>query len=647
MKKVFFLFFGLTFLTLSAQELINNKGNRNQSYPVITQTDPAIVQLINRVAQDSLEARIRYMQGFYRVATSPAALTVQNWLVNRFESYGYGNSDISIHYFKIGSQQLDAGNVVVVKKGSEFPDEYIMITSHYDHSTFSNPVGPGADDNASGTSGVMECARLLKDFPTKRSIMFVPFNAEEFWMEGSLPFAQKCATENMNIIAHFNMDMIGWFPPGNPNTIMASGYSYISKTLFDYYFKTANTYIPSVPTIRLSDGDSYGGDHMPFNMYEYPSLYIGDIEYHNQHPCYHKPCDTLGNGVNRLDLAKYFVQATLAAAAELANGWLPPQNLSACSGTDKITVSWDHCSGSALYKIYKNNTLLDITAENSYIDSDVEKGKKYEYYVVALDCESKKDGSPSNKDVITFVDPLQLPYSNDFSANKYGFEQSDWVLKNISGKSSLCNTSGNGMVVDNYLSMAEMDWFSIPKDTANISVRFKWQGNLQGIWYNTGLFFEVTTDRKTWHKVASISGNTMGWKNCKFSLNDYIGDDFLQLRFRLESSGAQSNSTYPKIGYITDFEIVFEGISGIQEPEQKPYFKDLIIAPNPTTGKFNITTFQEMPYQITIYNMSGQNIFQQSDFQDGVLDLSFLPAGVYFVKVSVDKHSIAKKIVVQ
>ncbi|MCL2041398.1 MAG: M28 family peptidase [Bacteroidales bacterium] len=645
MKKVIIIIAAMGSLFASAQQLIDNKGNRNQSYPVITQTNPEVVQLINLVEQDSLEARIRYMQGFYRVATSPAAVTVQDWLVSHFESYGYGSDDISIHYFTLNSQPVAAGNVVVVKKGSEFPDEYIMITSHYDHSTFDTPCGPGADDNASGTSGVMECARLLKDFPTKRSIMFVPFNAEEYWMVGSFPFAQKCATENMNIIAHLNMDMIGWFPPSNPNTIMASGYSYISKTLFDYFHQTANTYIPSIPTIRLSDGDSYGGDHMPFNMYEYPSLYIGDIEYHDQHPCYHQPCDTLGNGVNRLDLAKSFVQATLCAAAELANAWLPPQNLSACSGTDHITVTWDSSGESDIYKIYRNNALIDLTTETSYIDNDVEIGKEYEYYVIALSCETRQESAPSYKDKVTFVKPLQLPYSNDFSVNKYGFEQSNWVLRNVNGKSALCNTEGNGYVPDNYLTLAESDWFPIPEDTENITARFKWQGTLNGIWYNTSLFFEVTNDRKTWHKLAAISGNAMGWKNCEFSLNQYIGSDFLQVRFRLESSGAQ-NYSYTKIGYVTDFEIVFEDGTGIQQPEQT-YFKDLVIAPNPTPGRFNINTFQDMPYQIFVYNMQGQIIFQQEHFRDGSLDLSSFPKGAYMIRVAIDGHSIARKIMLQ
>jgi hypothetical protein len=411
--------------------------------------------------------------------------------------------------------------------------------------------------------------------------------------------------------------------------------------------------VPEIPTIRLSDGDSYGGDHMSFNIYEYPSLYIGDIEYHNQHPCYHKSCDTIGPyqvgvncGVNRLDLAKAFVQSVLASAAELANAWLPPQNLSACSGMDKITVSWDKDNESTSYKIYKNDTFLIEITDNIYVDNDVEIDEEYEYYVIATN--GNEENAPSNKDKVKFVNPLELPYSNNFSENKNGFEQSDWVLRKVLGKNSICNTEGTGNFPDNYLSFAELDWFSIPTNTKNITVRFKWQGTLIGIWpnkyYNTNLFFEVTNDRKTWHKLAYISGNASGWKNCQFSLNQFIGSDFVQVRFRLESSGAQG--IYTKIGYITDFEIDFEGNIGIPEPKQN-YFKDLVIAPNPTTGLVNINTFQELPYQVAVFNMTGQRVFQQADFQDGTLNLSNLPQGIYMVRVSFFNHSIARKLVIQ
>jgi hypothetical protein len=649
------LFLLLSVIVCAQAQGIDNKGNRNQSYPVITETKPEVVQLINRVDQDTIESHIRYMQQFFRVATSPAALTVQNWMVDNFESYGY--DDITIHKFYINSQLMDAGNVVVIKKGTEFPDEYIMITSHYDHSTFNNAVGPGADDNASGTAGVMECARLLQNVDTKRSIMFVPFSGEEFWMLGSLPFAQLCAFENKNIIAHFNMDMIGWFPPTISNTIMGSGYSYISKALFEYYEKTANLYVPEIPTVQQSEGDSYSGDHMPFNIYEYPSLYIGDTEYLDLHPCYHQMCDTIGPyqvgvncGVNRLDLARAFVQAVLSATAELANAWLPPQNLSACSGIDKITVSWDSSGAQNSYKVFRNNTLLGETTDTYYVDNDVEIDKKYEYYVMAVN--GSEESAPSNKDEVTFVKPLELPYSNNFSENKYGFEQSSWVLRDVNNKSALCNTGGSSSFPDNYLSFAELDWFSIPANTENITVRFIWRGTIKGLWShqsswanNAYLFFEVTNDRKTWHKLGAINGSVSGWKICEFSLNQFIGRNFVQARFRLESSGSYEFID-PKIAYISDFEIVF-GSDTISVKEPTPYISSFSFSPNPANDYINIVTNQQEPYHIAIYDMTGRMIFAQDEFSDGMLSIANLTRGSYLVVASTKQHRVARKLVVQ
>jgi hypothetical protein len=344
-------------------------------------------------------------------------------------------------------------------------------------------------------------------------------------------------------------------------------------------------------------------------------------------------------------LAKAFVQSTLSAAAELANAWLPPQNLSACSGIDKITVSWDKSGDFDLYKIYRNDKFIDMTIETFYVDSNVEIGEKYEYYVKALSCEYRNESAPSNKDEVLFVEPIPLPYSNNFSGNKYGFEHSDWVLKTISGKSALCNTKETVSFPDNYLAVAESDWFAIPDDIENVSIRFKWQGELNGIWHNAGLYFEVTNDRKTWHKLAYISGNQMGWKNCGFSLNNYKDCDFVQVRFRLESSGSLQY-TYPKIGYITDVDIAFDADT-TRIKENLPYISTFNFSPNPASTYINIVTSQYEPYNISIYDMTGKLIFAQGEFQNGMLNVSQLKSGNYFIVASTKQHRVAKKLVIQ
>jgi len=349
-----------------------------------------------------------------------------------------------------------------------------------------------------------------------------------------------------------------------------------------------------------------------------------------------------------LDLAVNFVQAVLAATAELVNASLPPQNLSACSGIDHIKVSWDSSGENNTYKVFRNNTMIAETKKNLYVDTDVEEGKKYEYYVTDL------NAAPSNKDLVTFVKPLTLPYSNNFENNIYGFEQSDWIMRNVSGKSSLCNTDGSGEFPNNYLSIAELDWFPIPSNTENISVQFKlgriirgsWN-NLKNNWYSAGLFFEVTKDRKTWHKLAHIAGSNPNWIKFEFPLNDYIGSDFFQARFRLESSGEGIlEKDYFKLAYITDFEILFEADT-TNVITSYPYISSFQFSPNPASSYTNITTNQQEPYHIAVYDMQGRIIFAQEGFSDGELNVSRLHRGNYLIVASTKQHRVAKKLVVQ
>ncbi|MCL2041399.1 MAG: M28 family peptidase [Bacteroidales bacterium] len=573
MKKVIIIIVAMSSLFASAQQPISNKGNRLQTYPDVTVVNPDVEALVNEVSMQNLENSIRWMQQFIRHACSPAALETQNWLIEHFESFGL---DVYVHYFpavdivykpglcKTGDT-LDAGNVVAIQRGTEFPDEYIVISSHYDH-----PDGPGADDNASGTAGVVEIARILSQHSFKRSIIYVPFNGEELYMVGSLPFAEKCAREDLNILGVFNLDMLGFFPEDVGPLTMSSGSSKISDRLWEYYQTVANLYVTDIPTFRFSDGDSYGGDHMPFNIYEYPALYIGDIEYHyGYNHCYHKSCDTLGSGVNSLPLAQGFVKATLASVVELANGWLPPQNLSAIPSDAKITVSWDAAPETSNYKLFKNNVLLTETSETSYVDTDVMNGTEYIYYVKGIRAGSGEESPESNRDSIAASLPLPLPYFNDFEENTDGWRLNpEWertTTQHYSGNSSFTS----GKIFQNHFSTAELCWLSIPDTATNVSLSFYFRGSVSGeFWKESNGFVEISTDRKRWNKVMKISKNYIqDWCFCQISLNQYIGEPFVQIRIRVESSGQNYNYSSKGQLFFDDLAVNFTAIQPKPIPE--------------------------------------------------------------------------------
>jgi len=111
-------------------------------------------------------------------------------------------------------QVVRARNVIALLEGSDqkLKDEYVVISGHYDHmGIVQGRIYRGADDNASGTIGVLESARAYTQGKVRprRSIMFIAFDAEEAAMLGSAYFAENPVLPLDKAVADLNMDMIG------------------------------------------------------------------------------------------------------------------------------------------------------------------------------------------------------------------------------------------------------------------------------------------------------------------------------------------------------------------------------------------------------------------------------------------------------
>ena len=644
MKKYLLLLAVLLGYNVLSAQFIDHKGNRNQTYPDIYDVNPDIVAMMDQVDTVNLYNDIYWMQQFIRDCASPTALTVQNFLVDRFESLGL-ETYIHHHTGTIGlNDTLEAGNVIAIQPGTEFPDEYIIVASHYDH-----PDGPGADDNASGTAGVLECARILSQHQFKRTILYIPFNGEERWMVGSYPFVQKCAREEMNILGVFDMDMIGFWPgPEYGPVTMYSGYSYISERLFDFYQTVANTYIPEMPTYRFTKKDSYGGDHMCFNIHEYPALYIGDIEYHEQNIYYHTPNDTIGTGVNCFALSNGFVRAVLAATAELADGWLPPQDFSVIVRNNLPYLSWSESTDTDFYLIYKDDEMIAYTAQTSYTDElFLGDDEWHKYYVRPVHTDGWA-GPDSNIDSIISIEPLQIPAFYDFedeTAGNLHLYNENWHFGLF--KQRICLTAKT-YTYDNVLQIIETPWFSIPETTEDVSFGFKMNRYISSIWspFNAGVYIEVTTDRKNWHLIDWIWDSHNQWHDYAFSLNDYIGEDYVQVRIRFEASGQGNTTSSYKYMAVDDFYVNFDHEDVNENFITNEKFS-LSVSPNPTKGMVNISTGLECDYSVYVYNILGIKVLEKRAFSDGALDLTSLPAGMYFISADNGTDMITKRIVIE
>jgi aminopeptidase YwaD len=172
-------------------------------------------------------------------------------------------------------------------------DEYVIIGAHYDHLGLGGPyslapslngtVHPGADDNASGTSAVIELARHFSALPKpKRGIVFMTFAGEELGLLGSGYYVNHPELPLDKAVAMINMDMIGRVRDGK----LYIGGAGTGTTLR----QDLDAVTPRSPLhIDYSDNSGYGSsDHAEFTTKQVPVLFF----FSGLHADYHKPSDT-------------------------------------------------------------------------------------------------------------------------------------------------------------------------------------------------------------------------------------------------------------------------------------------------------------------------------------------------------------------
>jgi hypothetical protein len=190
-------------------------------------------------------------------------------------------------------------NVLGLLPGSgALADEYVVVGGHYDHlgrTTLQFPgaerrddpdamhIHYGADDNASGTAGVIELARFLSNGEAgpRRSILFVAFSAEEMGLLGSQHYVNHPTVPIDQTVAMFNMDMIGRL---DHDKLTVSGVK--TSDMFDELVKQ----LAEEKGLKLSTTASGFGasDQTSFYTKKIPVLHF----FTGLHQDYHKPSDT-------------------------------------------------------------------------------------------------------------------------------------------------------------------------------------------------------------------------------------------------------------------------------------------------------------------------------------------------------------------
>lgn len=125
-------------------------------------------------------------------------------------------------------QPITMANIIGVIPGKSKPDEFVVFSGHYDHIGIRPPISGdsianGADDDASGTTAVVELARYFKKARNnQRTLIFVAFTAEEIGGFGSRYFSEQLNPDK--VVAMFNIEMIGKPSKWGPNFAFITGY---------------------------------------------------------------------------------------------------------------------------------------------------------------------------------------------------------------------------------------------------------------------------------------------------------------------------------------------------------------------------------------------------------------------------------------
>jgi Zn-dependent M28 family amino/carboxypeptidase len=206
--------------------------------------------------------------------------------------------------------------------------EYVFVTAHYDHLGMpdSTVIYHGADDNASGTSGVIEIARAFqeakeKGVGPKRTVVCMLVSGEEKGLLGSQYYTEFPLFPLDRTVADINIDMIGRLDERhaeNPNYVYVIGSDRLSTELHDISEMQNDENTKMELDYRYNAKDDPNHYYERSDHYNFAEKGIPAIFYFNgTHPDYHKPTDT-ADKIN-FDAQAKRTQLAFFTAWEIAN----------------------------------------------------------------------------------------------------------------------------------------------------------------------------------------------------------------------------------------------------------------------------------------------------------------------------------------
>ncbi len=662
--------------------------------------DPLIQTMVGSVSSATIDANVQRLEDFEtRYATHDSCQAAADWIKAELESYGVD----TVYYHNFSPTYKD--NVVGVIPGKGDPDKIVVIGGHYDSITSDHDFCPGADDNASGTVCMMECARILSNYDFDYTIKFVAFGGEELGLYGSEGFASDAASAGEDIIGAVAVDMIGYLAGGDAMDIdIVDNAS--SQWMYDLAIEVGNHYVPELPIVEGYLPGGASSDHASFWANGFDAiLFFEDSDSYS--PYIHTANDVVGTSYNSSVLAERSVKLAVALVAEMARPFRvaithtplenttdtgSPYNVIAeivSAGTlnsDSLLVRYDTGGGEQTLTM---SATLNPNEYEAYIPAQP-GGTYVDYYIVAEDTDSNRSSDPAGApgEVHTFfVGTITTIVHHDFETDT-GWTVGDVDDNATTGVWDRCDPEATeaqpeddhtpdpgvnayitdcraGTSVGTYdVDGGKTTLFSPIFDLSaypNASVRFyRWYSNGMGASPDTDDWLvHVSDDGGTsWVTIDSLRSGDHTWRLIERNLEDHITLTG-QVRFRFIASDLGDGSIVE--AGLDDFSIIMyedgtSGIAGVVDPGR------LMLAPNmpnpfssETTLRFAVPS-PGAKVTLKIFDVRGREITTLIDGEkvEGTRTLRWdgtnvrgaaVPAGIYFCNLVAGEERRSRKIV--
>ncbi|WP_353780071.1 M28 family peptidase [Winogradskyella sp. 3972H.M.0a.05] len=318
-----------------------------------------IQDLMDAVTEANLQTTVNEFSGAVSTTVGGNPVTITNrqqanndlaadYLVEQFMSMD--NLTITDQAFNTNGR-----NIIATQLGKTNPDDIYMICAHYD-----TVADFCADDNATGTTAVLEIARILSTQCFDNTIIYALWDEEEIGLRGSSHYANLANTNGDNILGVLNMDMMGYDgdSPGQPgdNEFDIDVRNFANSiAMKDDIIDVLNAYTFDLSVIVVDPGTA-ASDHASFWGNGYSAVLVGESwETNDQTPFYH----TSGDVASTLDYPYFTEMTKLVLAYTATKGSLVAVDNTVTQTPTMLTSN----QSSATYQWYDCDTDTAIAGE--------------------------------------------------------------------------------------------------------------------------------------------------------------------------------------------------------------------------------------------------------------------------------------------